>query len=168
MEFLQVQLPHGVGIGNDAARQNPSAHPGIEMEIPLAQPAPLAPLPLNSVHIDGAVLTEQSRNDAMQGIGHVGYKHGVHLAKEHVNHAGQSVREGAEILGFDARQVDQPYSLVNRRALPEKCFPAVNNHFMSPFHQSWGKLDKESFRAAIGGRNPSSAKDSDAQLAVLD
>src|SRR5262245_37187733 len=119
------------------------------MEITFAQLAPLASLPFNSIHIDGAVLPEKPGNHTVESIGYVSYQHGVDVAPQHINHARQRVGKCAQILGFNAGQINQPHTLVRRRPFLEERFAAINNYLMPTLHQPRSQFDEKRFRAAI-------------------
>src|SRR5205823_617947 len=66
IEFLQVELPHAVGVSNDAPGQNLSAQLRVDVEVGFAYGSPLASSPLDPVNIDGAILPEEPGNDAVK------------------------------------------------------------------------------------------------------
>src|SRR5882724_11816865 len=100
----------------------------------------------------------------MKGVGYVGNQHRIYLAPLYIHHAGQRMRKGPEVLGFNAGRVNQADAFVNRRTFLEKRLSAINNHIVTAFYQSRSKLDEKCLSAAICGGYTSSAEDREPQL----
>src|SRR5205807_1270112 len=159
---------HLIRVCNDSLGQYFPAQFGIHVEVSLARGPPFSSLPLDSIYVDRALLAEDAGNHAVERVGHIGDQHGVHIPAQHVYHAGQGMRERAQVLSLNARQVDEPHPLVESGPLIEQGLPAVDHDLMASLRQPGSDLNKERFGAAIGGWNSTSAKNGEAQLASVD
>ena len=133
------------------------------MQISTRQPSPLAPLPVEAVHVQHHRLAEQARDPGHGAVAHVAHEHGVGVGEGDMHRRHEGIDGGIQMLGGDAGQNDAANAGINELLVSGagERTPAVDADIVTALRQPRRKLLGKSLKAAIAVGNAARAQDGD-------
>ena len=133
------------------------------MQISTRQPAPLAALPVETVHIQHHRLAEQARDPGHGAVAHIAHEHRVGVGEADVQRRHESIDGSIEMLGGDAGQDDAAHARIDELLVsrPRERTPAVDADIVAALGQPRRKLLGKRLKAAIAVGNAARAQDGD-------